>query len=137
MFLFAFLKCILGKCIKSLCGRFSGLPATCISVLSKASNKADLTSPPSPSGAPAVSGAPALSGALALSGAPALRVKFTEQQAHIFNALFLCVPWAATRRPGPSELYPLLVFARAVPTVIEFSPESYQFICPTKVFEHE
>ena len=58
-------------------------------------------------------------------------------QVHIFNALFLCAPWAATRRSGPSELYPLLVFARAVPTVIEFSPDSYLFICPTKVFEHE
>ena len=61
---------------------------------------------------------PALSVALALSGAPALRVKFTEQQVHIFNALFLCAPWAATRRPGPSELYSSLVFARAVPTGI-------------------
>ena len=41
------------------------------------------------------------------------------------------------RRPGPSELYPLFVFARAVPTVIESAPDSHQFICPTKVFEHE
>ena len=33
-----------------------------------------------------------------------------------FNALtFSCAPWAGTRRPGPAELYPSLLFARAVP----------------------
>ena len=96
-----------------------------------------LSGAPAPSDAPALSGATALPSAPALSGAPALRVKFTEQQVHIFNALFLCAPWAATRRPGPSELYPLFVFARAVPTVIESAPDSHQFFCPTKVFEYE
>ena len=34
-------------------------------------------------------------------------------------------------RPGPSELYPPLVFARAVPTVITY------IICASIVFDHE
>ena len=44
---------------------------------------------------------------------------------------FSCAPWAATRRPGPSELYPPLVFARAVPTVFTY------IICASIIFDHE
>ena len=73
---------------------------------------------------------------LRLSNSQTSRILRKLHSASFEQALNIRLALLALKLSGRSQLYSQSE-AFAVPTVIEFSPDSYQFICPTKVFEHE